>query len=518
MDDARTHSARRQFLRRIGGLGVAGMGMSCLPALAGSPGAARVALVVGNAGYTMAPLRNPVRDARAMAALLSGLGFEVIEVHDADQQRLRGSLVQFGERLRSRQATSLLYYAGHGVQIDWRNYLLPVDVRLRSASDVQAQGLDVQEVLAVCRAAGTHTNVLVLDACRDNPFGSSGGPRGLAPMDAPPGTFFAYATAPGNVADDGSESDGNGLYTRFLLQELRRPQARIEEVFKRVRLQVRLATQGRQVPWESTSLEDEIVFASGQVLAPPTVAEQLRAFDDQRTAWARVSGTARVEDLVAFVERDPGGPFAELAQFAIDRLAPPLVQVQPPAQLQVAPLVAGTDRYRVGDAWTMEWTNRLQGSRQRRPYEVTQLEGLRVLVNGGRVIMDQMGNTIENELGRRDPGILMVPAELATGRRWRSAYDSTPLAGGVTSRVVVEHRVEGLEDIELPVGRFRAWRVAMTGQMVRPSDATVLKATMWADPASMWPLRFERRFTRLGQGWVEHDSLEELVSMRRMPR
>lgn len=521
MHDAPTFAARRHWLARLGRLAAAGAGIPWLRAAASTPGAARVALVIGNAGYETAPLRNPVRDARAMAALLTELGFEVHAVHDASQQALRDSLARFGQRLQGRQATALLYYAGHGVQIDWRNYLLPVDARLRTAADVQAQGLDVQQVLATCRAAGTHTNVLVLDACRDNPFGGQGGqagPRGLAPMDAPPGTFFAYATAPGNVADDGSEADGNGLYTRFLLQELRRPQARIEEVFKRVRLQVRLATQGRQVPWESTSLEDEIVFASGQVLAPPTVAEQLRAFDDQRTAWARVSGTARVEDLAAFVARDPGGPFAEMAQFAIDRLAPPLVQVQPPAALAAAPLAPGADRYRVGDAWTMEWIDHLKGTRQQRPYEVTRLDGQRVLANGGRVVMDQMGNIVENELGRRDPGILMVPTELSAGRRWRSAYDSTPLAGGITSRVVVDHRVESLEDIELPAGRFRAWRVAMTGHSVRPNDSSVLAATMWVDPASMWPLRFERRFNRAGQGWIEHHSTEQMVSMRRMPR
>ena len=208
-----------------------------------------MALVIGNAAYSMAPLVNPVRDAKAMGTLLGGLGFEVLALHDASRQRMQEVLAQLAERLKSRRATALLYHAGHGVQIDWRNYLLPVDAQQRSAADVREQGLDVQQVVSVFQAAATHTNILVLDACRDNPFagaGGSGGPRGLAPMDAPPGTFFAYATAPGNVADDGSEADGNGLYTRFLLQELRRPQARIEDVFKRVRLQVRQATQGRR--------------------------------------------------------------------------------------------------------------------------------------------------------------------------------------------------------------------------------------------------------------------------------
>lgn len=522
MDAEPLRPPRRHWLRQAAGIGTAGLAPWLgRAAAATAPGSARVALVIGNAAYSMAPLVNPVRDARAMGALLVELGFEVLALHDLDRQRMQQALVQLAERLKSRRATALLYYAGHGVQIDWRNYLLPVDAQLRSAADVRAQGLDVQQVLSVCQAAGTHTNILVLDACRDNPFTAAGGgagARGLAPMDAPPGTFFAYATAPGNVADDGSEADGNGLYTRFLLQELRRPQARIEDVFKRVRLKVRQATQGRQIPWESTSLEDDVVFATGEVLAPAPLAERLREFDAQRTAWTRVSTTAQVDELVAFVERAPHGPFAELAQFAIDRLAPPLVTPQRPAALPVAPPAPGTDRYRVGDAWEMEWIDHLRGTRRRTPNEVTRIDGTRVLANGGSVVMDQMGNIIENELGRRDPGILMVPSELATGRRWRSAYSSTPLAGGVTSRVIVDHRVEGLEDIEVPVGRFRAWRVAMTGTSVRPSDASVLKATMWVDPESMWPLRYVRRFTAMGRGWVELDATEEMVSMRRVRR
>ncbi len=523
MDAEHRPPERRRWLRQAAGIGSAGLaawlGRATAAASATAPGSARVALVIGNAAYGMAPLVNPVRDAKVMAALLGELGFEVLALHDVDRQRMHEALAQLAERLKARRATALLYYAGHGVQIDWRNYLLPVDAQLRSAADVRAQGLDVQQVLSVFQSAATHTNILVLDACRDNPFaGGAGGPRGLAPMDAPPGTFFAYATAPGNVADDGSETDGNGLYTRFLLQEMRRPQARIEDVFKRVRLKVRQATEGRQIPWESTSLEDDVVFATGEVLAPAPLAERLREFDAQRTAWTRVSTTVKVDELVSFVERDPGGPFAELAQFAIDRLAPPLLKPQLPAALPVAPLAPGADRYRVGDAREMEWIDHLRGTRRRVPYEVTRLEGSRVLANGGRVVMDQMGNIIENELGRRDPGILMVPTELAMGRRWRSAYSNTPLSGSVTSRVIVDHRVEGLEDIEVPVGRFRAWRVAMSGTSVRPSDASVLKATMWVDPESMWPLRYVRHFTAMGRGWVELDATEEMVSMRRVRR
>ena len=145
-------------------------------------------------------------------------------------------------------------FACHGLQLDWRNYMLPVDASLKSAADVPRQTIDLAGVIEIFKSAGNRMNIVVLDASRDNPFGAStSSAKGLAQLDAPPSTFLAYAIAPGNVAEDGDEKSGNGLYTRFLLQELRRPTVRIEDVFKRVRLNVRKQSQGRQIPWESTS-------------------------------------------------------------------------------------------------------------------------------------------------------------------------------------------------------------------------------------------------------------------------
>jgi uncharacterized caspase-like protein len=154
----------------------------------------------------------------------------------------------------------MLYYAGHGLQLDWHNYLIPVGASIKSAPDIGGQAVDVESVIDAFRAAKTRMNILVLDACRDNSFENAASGKGLAPMDAPQGTFIAYATAPGNVALDGNAASGHGLYTQYLLEQIAEPKTRIEDVFKRVRLQVRQQSRGRQIPWESTSLEDDFYF------------------------------------------------------------------------------------------------------------------------------------------------------------------------------------------------------------------------------------------------------------------
>ncbi|MBK8889535.1 MAG: caspase family protein [Dechloromonas sp.] len=152
---------------------------------------------------------------------------------------------------RSR-AVGLFYFAGHGLQLDWRNFLVPVDVRLDQADDVPRQTVDLGNLLNSLGRAGNAMNIVVLDACRDNPFGSEHKTgRGLSQMDAPISTLLAYATAPGNVASDGTGK--NGLSTENFLKEMVAPEARIEDVFKRVRLAVRRSSQGQQIPWESTS-------------------------------------------------------------------------------------------------------------------------------------------------------------------------------------------------------------------------------------------------------------------------
>ena len=253
----------------------------------------RVALIIGNSAYPNSPLVNPANDAQAMADVLKRLGFNVIELRDGTKMQMSAAIARVSESLKGKQGVGMLYYAGHGLQLDWRNYMVPVDASLKSAADVPQQTIDLSSVVDIFKAAGNRMNIVVLDACRDNPFGgNTSSAKGLAQLDAPPSTFLAYATAPGNVAEDGDEKSGNGLYTQYLLQELKRPTAKIEDVFKRVRLNVRKQSQGRQIPWESTSLEDDFFFNDGvRYTIKPEDLERMAA-----SALAKVSEKDRAAE------------------------------------------------------------------------------------------------------------------------------------------------------------------------------------------------------------------------------
>ncbi len=260
------NTARRRVLRGAAILGVAPL----LPALSFAQsslaGLPRHALVIGNSRYPHAPLDNPANDAKAIAAELKATGFEVNLLLDTSRDALLNAIEAYGKQLASRKAVGLFYFAGHGAQLAWRNYLVPVDAVIKSMDDVPARAVELNTLLQGLTKAKNPMNVIVLDACRDNPFGK-GLPteqKGLSQFDAPPGSLLAYATSPGNVASDGSGS--NGLYTEHLLRELKTPEAKIEDVFKRVRLAVRRRSNGEQIPWESTSLEEDFYFHPPKVL------------------------------------------------------------------------------------------------------------------------------------------------------------------------------------------------------------------------------------------------------------
>ena len=242
----------------------------------------RHALVVGNAGYSSAPLLNSVNDATAVAKVLEKAGFTVDLKVNATQKQMQDAVTAFGDRLKGGGA-GLFYFAGHGVQIKGRNFLMPVGSDIKREDEVPYKAVDVQQVLDKMETAKNRINVVILDACRDNPFARSSrsGSGGLSSVDAPIGSLVAFATAPGSVASDGKAA--NGLYTQHLLANIERPGMAIEEVFKRVRLGVRLDSNGGQVPWESTSLEGDFVFfaptvaakAGPTVLPPPAGVEQI---------------------------------------------------------------------------------------------------------------------------------------------------------------------------------------------------------------------------------------------------
>ena len=227
----------------------------------------RHALVIGNSAYKEAPLRNPANDAAAIAGVLKQAGFEVVQSLDAGRTAMLDALQAFGGSLERQGAVGLFYYAGHGVQLAWRNYLIPVDAVVDNPEDVRERGVELNTLLQGLTRARNPMNVIILDACRDNPFGTRVRPeqKGLSQFDAPPGSLLAYATAPGNVAREGEGV--NGLYTENLLREIQVPEAKIEDVFKRVRLHVRRTTKGQQIPWESTSLEDDFYFVPPRSVA-----------------------------------------------------------------------------------------------------------------------------------------------------------------------------------------------------------------------------------------------------------
>ncbi|HRP95464.1 MAG TPA: caspase family protein [Rhodocyclaceae bacterium] len=232
----------------------------------------RLALVIGNADYDFAPLRNPVNDARAMADTLERLGFDVIRIENANLGAMLDAIRRFTLKARSSDVR-LFYYAGHGVQVDGRNYLIPIGSEIRSDDEISRKSADMSALVDQLGRLHGGLNILILDACRNNPFkdaafktadgrlirfrGST--QSGLAAMEAPQGTLVAFSTAPGAVAMDG-QNYRNSLYTRHLLDHIATPGLPVEQMFKRVRIAVAQETRRLQIPWESSSLMGDFCF------------------------------------------------------------------------------------------------------------------------------------------------------------------------------------------------------------------------------------------------------------------
>jgi hypothetical protein len=284
----------------------------------------RRALVVGNAAYADMPLLNPGNDAKAMAGLLRRAGFQVDLQLDTSKVALVDAIHRFGRDISDPSvAFAVFYYAGHGFQQDWRNYLVPVDAKVKDSADVRRETVEVGELIQQMKQVSQSKGrsfLVILDACRDDPFAGSYRPaaKGLIPFDAPVGSVLAYATAPGRVALDG-DSGGNGLYTKHLLRELAVKDVSIEDAFKRVRLNVRVESRGRQVPWEMASLENK-VFLFPQTQHELSESELQRRFDEELAAWNRTREHNDVPALVQFIRAFPSGNTSELAQARLNRL------------------------------------------------------------------------------------------------------------------------------------------------------------------------------------------------------
>jgi len=220
----------------------------------------RIALVIGNANYQVGKLDTPLNDATDMEAALKELGFEVILLKDSSKRQMDDALDQFSTRI-NQGYVGLFYYAGHGVQVEGENYLIPVNAQIKAEKDVEYESIALGKILGRMESAGNRINLVILDACRDNPFRkfSRSSSRGLTtPVQTASGTLIVFATAPGKVASDGIGR--NGLFTSYLLKYIKTPNLDVDLMLRQVRSNVAKDTKNYQVPWNSSSLTGEFAF------------------------------------------------------------------------------------------------------------------------------------------------------------------------------------------------------------------------------------------------------------------
>lgn len=320
----------------------------------------RVALVIGNGAYKhTAPLVNPPNDARLMADTLVSLGFRLVGgaalVND-DKPAMEKAIREFGQRLRG-GAVGLFYYAGHGVQVKGENYLIPVAANIVDESDVKYELVNAGFVLDEMANAGNRLNIMILDACRNNPFGGRGlrsAASGLAPVTAPAGTVISYATQPGNVAQDGSAK--NSPYAAALAAAMRKPGRSVFETFNEVGLAVKNATGGRQQPWFATSpIEGTFHFLPGKAsVSTPQEGAPAAMVDPaavELSFWDSIKSSNNAADFREYLNQYPAGRFAGLARNRLRALE----------STQVATALPSTQ--------TTPLSNRPQGAPQEAPSE-----------------------------------------------------------------------------------------------------------------------------------------------------
>lgn len=294
----------------------------------------RIALVIGNSGYKSNPLKNPVNDAGDIADALQEVGFNVMLKINVDHRTMKKAIRRFGKKLRS-GGVGLFYYAGHGLQVGGANFLIPIGADIEDEADIEFEAVDAARVLAQMENAGNKLNIIILDACRDNPFARSfrSGSRGLAKMDAPTGSILAYATSPGSVAADG---DGrNGLYTSALLKHMKMPGLTIEKMFKQVRIDVANGSGNKQVPWESSSLTGDFYFNTdrgitvtktkkleqeGQKFTTEVYKAPQRNVEMELEYWKSIKNSNDSDEFELYLEEFPNGKFASLARMKIRKL------------------------------------------------------------------------------------------------------------------------------------------------------------------------------------------------------
>jgi hypothetical protein len=315
----------------------------------------RVALVIGNSHYkNVTPLDNPVNDAKLMAEALRALGFVIVGGNaqlDLDKAQFDTAIHGFSDQIQGADV-GLFYYAGHGLQVRGQNYLVPVGANPARETDVDFQMVDTALVLRQMEGAGTKLNIVILDACRNNPFGGRGlrgTEGGLAQMRAPEGTLISYATQPGNVARDGA--NGNSPYTKALADAIRKPGRDIFQTFNAVGLAVKEATGGVQQPWVSSSPIAGNFYFAGQAAGvpataaapPPTVAAPTVA-DEAARAWSVTQNTTSIAVMEDFIRQFGGTAYGSMARARLAELKKSQLAATTPRQVErdKNPIVSGT--------------------------------------------------------------------------------------------------------------------------------------------------------------------------------
>ena len=419
----------------------------------------RLALVIGNGAYRDVPLPNPVNDAEDMEKALKESGFTVIRKQNATLRDMHLALREFGDRL-DRQGTGVFYFAGHGLQVRGRNYLMPVDADIQREDEVAFAALDLGAVMEKLDSAKNPVNIVILDACRNNPFGSrlQTSAKGLAQVDAPPGTLIAFATAPGSTAADGGGR--NGLYTQHLVKQIGRPGLAVEEVFKTVRAGVRAESKNQQIPWESTSLESAFVFR-----APPP--------------------------------KPPVAPAAVTAAAA------------PSAPRAVTVAVSTPPNFVAGDQWAYRTVNQVDGVERKWDLRVTEVRGDEVHYSNGS-ISDLLGNNIfiKRPSGRAEtytPSTHYYLFPMRAGNTWDlKSVQVNKEADGRTHTFDVEVRltVIGEEEVEVPAGRMRAVKVerVVKWKQLDSQNAGIRTSVFWySGAAKRWVRLDDRNVTAKGK-------------------
>ena len=473
----------------------------------------RVALIIGNTKYVEAPLKNPGNDAKAIAGELQKLGFKVNLKLDAGKAQMAEAISSFTSDLAKTKCVGMFYYAGHGAQMGWRNYLIPVDADIEKLEDMKAKTIELNSLLDGLSKAKNPMNVIMLDACRDNPFGTKVPTehKGLSQFDAPPGSLLAYATSPGNTAGDGTGA--NGLYTENLLREMAVPDAKIEDVMKRVRLNVRRKSEGQQIPWESTSLEEDFYFLPPASVKKLSEDELTKLFNEELAIWEKIKESKEPGPLVAYLEKYPSGKFSELAQFQLDRV----LAKQGEKKIEIAqskdnPFTKGNARidtqFKVGDSYRYReidlFTNIETRSLVNR---ITQITEDQVIFNNGNLTTDLFGNQIKVGGGNVFTGAQYFIPEYALGKKWSTRYKIT-YPNGTTADFELEFKVVAREQITVPADTFDAFRVEGEGWGRGQFGSLSVKRKYWIAPGIRRPVASEDYRRQLSGKVVANERLE----------